>query len=441
MEILFSNDGTPLVLRGSKFFGSTITGTKSIKEKSDDKFTFSGKEYISWGTENKYPDEAESIIEKTSVLKTGLNYKCRCCYGQGVVPVKVEGFDKNNSEIFTPISDKEILSYLRGFPFRNYHTSAFRDLIKFGNCFPILVFNNAGDKIVRVQIENARHCRMSLDKTKLLVFGDFANNSHGDPKYVALYDMLDEQDPMYDLMFRKDIGKLKESAIAFPRLKNYFSNNDYYATPDWKSALESGWINIAHKIPAFLNKAYENAMSLMWHVQIPSNYWDNKFPKAIYKNVDERKALIQAYMEDFEKELTNVENANKSLFTQYYIDESGKKNGEWIIDRMDSNIKAEERLSTSAAANSEILFSLMVNPSVLGAGMPGGPYSGNAGSGSDIREGLLVSMILSHIEKQCVLDPVETMFKFNGYEDIDIKYRNITLTTLDKGKSTEESLT
>lgn len=182
-------------------------------------------------------------------------------------------------------------------------------------------------------------------------------------------------------------------------------------------------------------------MSLMWHVQIPSNYWDNKFPKAIYKNVDERKALIQAYMEDFEKELTNVENANKSLFTQYYIDESGKKNGEWIIDRMDSNIKAEERLSTSAAANSEILFSLMVNPSVLGAGMPGGPYSGNAGSGSDIREGLLVSMILSHIEKQCVLDPVETMFKFNGYEDIDIKYRNITLTTLDKGKSTEESLT
>lgn len=217
MEILFSNDGTPLVLRGSKFFGSTITGTKSIKEKSDDKFTFSGKEYISWGTENKYPDEAESIIEKTSVLKTGLNYKCRCCYGQGVVPVKVEGFDKNNSEIFTPISDKEILSYLRGFPFRNYHTSAFRDLIKFGNCFPILVFNNAGDKIVRVQIENARHCRMSLDKTKLLVFGDFANNSPGDPKYVALYDMLDEQDPMYDLMFRKDIGKLKESAIAFPR--------------------------------------------------------------------------------------------------------------------------------------------------------------------------------------------------------------------------------
>ena len=95
----------------------------------------------------------------------------------------------------------------------------------------------------------------------------------------------------------------------------------------------------------------------------------------------------------------------------------------------------------SAAANSEILFSLMVNPSVLGAGMPGGPYSGNAGSGSDIREGLLVSMILSHIEKQSVLDPVEVMFEFNGLHDIELKYRNITLTTLDSGRNTQESLT
>lgn len=50
-------------------------------------------------------------------------------------------------------------------------------------------------------------------------------------------------------------------------------------------------------------------------------------------------------------------------------------------------------------------------------------------------------MILSHIEKQAVLDPVECMLQFNGYDDVDIKYRNITLTTLDSGKSTEEKLT
>lgn len=440
MEILFDKKGEPKMFQGSGIFGSTNT-VKTVQERLDDRFTFLKREYATWGDTNCFPDDAEKTIRSTSVLQTGLNYKARCCYGQGVVPVKVAGFDESNNEIFEPVQDRDVLNYLRGLSFRNFHTAAFRDLIKFGNAFPLLVFNNAGDKIVRAQILNARHCRISVDKTKLLVFGDFKNSAPTE-KETQVYEMLDETDPLYDLQWRRDTGKLKGlKAIAFPRIKNYFSNNDYYAAPDWQSAQESGWIDIAHKIPEFLNRAYENAMHLMWHVQIPHTYWEKQFPKSEYKNVEQRKQLIQDFMDKFEKELTDTKNANKSLWTQYYIDESGRVNGDWKITRLDSEIKADDRLSMSAAANSEILFSLMVNPSVLGAGMPGGPYSGNAGSGSDIREGLLVSMLLSHIEKQAVLDPVELMFEFNGIHGIDLKYRNITLTTLDSGRNTQESLT
>jgi hypothetical protein len=440
MEILFDKKGEPKVFRGKTVFGSTTT-VKPVKERLDEYFSFDKRNYAMWGDTNCFPDDAERTIRTTSVLQTGLNYKARCCYGQGVVPVKVSGFDDNNNEIFEPVRDRNILNYLRGLAFRNYHTAAFRDLIKFGNAFPLLVFNNAGDKIVRVQILNARHCRISVDKTKLLVYGDFKNTYPAEDETVV-YDMLNEDDPFYDLQWRRDTGKLKGvKAIAFPRIRNYFSNNDYYAAPDWQSAQESGWIDIAHKIPEFLNRAYQNAMHLMWHVQIPATYWEKQFPRSEYKNVEQRKQLIQDFMDKFEKELTDTKNANKSLFTQYYIDESGRTNGDWKVTRLDGEIKADDRLSMSAAANSEILFSLMVNPSVLGAGMPGGPYSGNAGSGSDIREGLLVSLILSHIEKQAVLDPVELMFEYNGIHDIDLKYRNITLTTLDSGRNTQESLT
>ena len=440
MEILFDKKGEPKVFRGKTVFGST-TSVKPVKERLDEYFSFDKRDYATWGDSNCFPDDAERTIRATSVLQTGLNYKARCCYGQGVVPVKVSGFDDNNNEIFEPVRDRDILNYLRGLAFRNYHTAAFRDLIKFGNAFPLLVFNNAGDKIVRVQILNARHCRISVDKTKLLMYGDF-KNSYPAKGETVVYDMLNEDDPFYDLQWRRDTGQLKGvKAIAFPRIRNYFSNNDYYAAPDWQSAQESGWIDIAHKIPEFLNRAYQNAMHLMWHVQIPATYWEKQFPRSEYKNVEQRKKLIQDFMDKFEKELTDTKNANKSLFTHYYIDESGRTNGDWKVERLDGEIKADDRLSMSAAANSEILFSLMVNPSVLGAGMPGGPYSGNAGSGSDIREGLLVSMILSHIEKQAVLDPVELMFEYNGIHDIDLKYRNITLATLDSGRNTQESLT
>ncbi len=284
MDILFNKEGTPLMLSGKAVFGSTI-GSKRVVETPEYLFSFKDVEYVQWGDDNCYPDGAEAVIESTSVLKTGLNYKVRCCYGQGVVPVRVVGFDDNNNEVLKPVNDADVLSYLRGLPFRNFHTAAFRDLIKFGNCFPLLVFNNAGDKIVRVEILNARHCRISKNKKKLLVYGDWKNSSPTDRDY-AVYDVLDEQDPVYDLMWRKDTGKLENvRAIAFPRIKNYFSNNDYYATPDWKSAYDSGWIDIAHKIPQFLNKAYENAMSLMWHVQIPALYWEKQFPTAEDKNV------------------------------------------------------------------------------------------------------------------------------------------------------------
>lgn len=440
MDILFDNNGSPKVFQGKGIFGSTNSPSKVVLEGVENTFSYEDVEYVCWGANNNYPDEAERTIRGTSVLQTGLNYKVRCCFGQGVVPVRVDGYDTDGNDIVSPINNPELMRYFRGLSFRNYHSAALRDVIKFGNAFPLLVFNNAGDKIVRVDILNARHCRISLDKKKLLVFGDFANGSPVKENTVV-YDMLDEADPFYDLMYRKDTGRLRCKAIAFPRLKNYFSNNDYYASPDWEAALKSGWVDIAHKIPTFLNRAYENAMHLMWHVQIPADYWDKQFPRSEYKNTKERMELIQEFMDHFEKELTDTKNANKSLFTQYSVDENGRSFGEWKITRLDGEIKAEERLSTSAAANSEILFSLMVNPSVLGAGMPGGPYSGNAGSGSDIREGLLVSMILSYVEKQMALDPVELMLCFNGYDDVDLRYRNITLTTLDSGHHTAESLT
>ena len=438
MDIVFNNSGTPLLFLGNKSYGQTVQCTQQVKEHLLSTFVHNHIEYACWGDDNRYPERANDIIGKTGVLSTGLNYKCRCCYGQGVLPAKLTGTDENSKAIYEPVNNREVLNYLRGYSFRNYHTTAFRDLIKLGNCFPVFVFDQTGEKILRVDSINARHCRLSTDKTKLVLFGNFAQTYPDDSAPVLL--VLDENAPALHLQILKEQGKLKGSYIAFPRIRNYFSNNDFYALPDWDTAWRSGWIEVAHKIPTFLKKAYKNAMSLMWHIQIPDTFWEARFPKEKYESSKLREDAINKYLDDFEENLTSEENPAKSLITGFSLNENGKAEEKWIIERLENSIKAEDRLSTSAAANSEILFSLMVNPSVLGAGLPGGPYSGNAGSGSNIREGLLVSLILNYIEKQQVLDPIELMFEFNGIHDIELVYRNIILTTLDKGKSTEEKL-
>jgi len=438
MEVIFNKSGMPLMFLSDRTYGQTVTTAEKVKEEVVSVFTHNQTDYAYWGNDNRYPEKALDIIGKTGVLSTGLNYKCRCCYGQGVLPMTLAGMGENCQPNYKPANNLEVLNYLRGYSFRNYHTTAFRDLIKLGNCFPIFVFDQTGEKILRVNAINPRHCRLSIDKTKLVLFGNF-DQTFPDEKATVL-DLLDENDPALHLQILKIQGKLKGRCVAFPRIRNYFSNNDFYALPDWDTAWRSGWIEVAHKIPTFLKKAYKNAMSLMWHIQIPDTFWEVRFPKETYESTKLREVAITKYLDEFEENLTSEDNPAKSLITGFSLNENGKAEEKWEIERLENSIKAEDRLSTSAAANSEILFSLMVNPSVLGAGLPGGPYSGNAGSGSNIREGLLVSLILNYIEKQQVLDPIELMFEFNGIPNIELIYRNIILTTLDTGKSTEEKL-
>lgn len=439
MEILYDNEGNPLMFRGHGVVGFTKSSNPAPEEPKET-FTIGGREYASWGTGNRYPDEAVRTIGSTGVLSTGIGFRARTSFGQGVVPMDITGYGDNGEPILTGCKEPEVQRYFRSPQFINYASTAFRDLFKFGNCFPVFFFNQDGSKIVNTVILNARHCRVSKDKNFLLFFPNFDDRPPSE-KECTVYQMLDENDPFTDLERLRVLGKMKGQPVAFPRIKNYYSNNDYYGIPDWDAAQRSGWIDIANKIPKFLSKSYANAMSLMWHIQVPKSFWNEKFPKGDNKNKQERKDRIQEWMKKMNDDLCGDENVSKAFISTYENGVNGKAEG-WKFERLENEIDAKERLSTSAAANSEILFSLMINPSVLGAGMPGGAYAGNAGSGSDIRESWLVSVITTYIEKQQVLFPVRLMLQYNGHsEDIVLKYKETILTTLNTGQAKEEITT
>lgn len=438
MKTIYNKKGTPMMALGKKIL---ITQKPlSPAEKNDDTFRHGKTEYVNWGNNNRYPDDAQEEINSVGVLSTGIDYRCRTTAGNGVVPVKIKGYDEKLNEIVEGVNDEDVIAALNSYWFRKYHMEALRDIFKFGNAFPVLVFNNKGE-ISRVEIINARHARISEDKKKLLVCNDFKNITPPENE-GKVYEMLSEADPVADLILRREHNKLPKDAIAFPRLKNYFSNNDYYATPAWDSVKKAGWIDVYKEIPEFLRAAYNNAMSIMWHVQIPQAYWDINYPEENYINKPEgeRQKDIEERMKDIEENLCSSENANKALVTTYNPDESGRLENKWEVEKLDNNLTIDEKLSTSIASNSEILFALMINPAVFGAGLPGGAYAGGAGSGSDIREAFMVNIITNWVERNLVLDPVELMFEFNGKGKIDIKFKNLMLTTLDEGKSTKEKI-
>lgn len=446
MNILFNHKtGLPLAVTSEKLFAMTSDVGKTNEEPRDT-FSVGSREFVSWGSANRYPDEAVRVIGRTGVLSTAVGFKARTSFGQGVVAYRFGGYDEKGDEVLQPLNDAEVSEYLNSYKFLRYADRAFRDLFKFGNAFPIYYFNEKGD-IVNIIARNARHCRISKDKRFLCVYPDFDKHEPSDREDCEIIPMLDEDDPFLDLMTRKALGKINfKRPLAFPRIQNYYSNTDYYGIPDWDAAWRSGWIDVANMVPTFLKESYNNAMTMMWHIKVPLAWYEKHFPESNYASeeggIEKREQDIDAFWKEFEDKMCGTAGGNKTFMSEYGLDPDSRGEDKWVIERLENEIDAKERLNTSAAANSEILFSMMINPSTLGAGMPGGAYAGNAGSGSDIRESYLVSVITTFIEKQQVMFPVRLALEYNGKgSDIRLKYRETILTTLNTGNSTAEETT
>jgi hypothetical protein len=125
-------------------------------------------------------------------------------------------------------------------------------------------------------------------------------------------------------------------------------------------------------------------------------------------------------------------------------------------------------LPDSGAANSEILFALMINPALMGAGNPGGKAYGDTSGGSNVRESFLVQIMIMEAERRLNASVFNVIKKFNGWSErlekkptvvpmvgagpVTPQSRIVTprlvfrhptglLTTLDTGKSTKSETT
>lgn len=447
-EVLFNPSGLPMMAHGKTFMAS-VTGMPAANPKQvsktnqdvDDKITAGKYTVASWGSGNTFPQDAELIIGKTGVLNTGLSFIHKFTLGQGLFPCKVTGFDADGNEILEVINDPVVTSFLSSRMVRRYMANCLRDYLKFGVAFPELIPNDDGSKIVGIEEKNALHARFELKNKEGVIPGVIVSGkwpetpTDADLKQIAL---LDIYDPYADLDRLRIGGKVKGKTFIYP-LKNEWSNNEYYTTPPWYSAHIAGWTTIAQKVPHFLLKMYENQISFKWHIKIPYAYWEKKYPETTFKDLEERKALIQDEMDAIELSLTDTENAHKALFTMFEVNPSGKVEEQWVVENLNDKNKPTENLVTSAAANSEICFALMINPNVFGAGMPGGTYAGNQG-GSNIREAFLVNIALAWLDRQNLLDPLELILEYNGIKDVELRFRNTILTTLDTGAGTQKTL-
>jgi hypothetical protein len=451
-EILFNNEGTPLVAYGKSYMGVTKgVPTEQPKKLASpkpagtdlDKTTVDGFEIASWGADNLWPTKADDIISKVGVLNTGLRFTRNFTLGQGIYPCIVTGYDEKGNEILSSPEDKTLPVFANSRIMRRYMEKALRDYLKLGVGFIQFLMNADGSQIVGINTINAKYCRLSVANNqgvveKCVVSGKWPDApSEGN---YTVFDVLDEYDPFADLQRRRYGNQTKGKSFIMV-IRDSWSNNEYYSTPLWYAAYLAGWVDIASMIPNFLKKAYANQITWKWHIQIPYSFWDRQFPKNDFASTKDRQDAINSYMDSIEDNLCGTDNADKPIFTFFEINPvNGKAEEQWIIKPLDNKLNNEQNLLTSSAANSEIMFAIMVNPNVMGAGMPGGTYAGNQG-GSNIREAYLVNVANAWLDRQTILDPIEIYHRYNGGdENVEWRFRNTVLTTLDTGAGTTKTL-
>lgn len=436
------SNGIGLSKRGKAAYITGMSGNPNQKDATQPKFDDfnSTSLWANWGTDNQLPITMTKAIESCGVLMSAIDGKARFGLGRGVKPFRVVSTKPDGEEELEPINNTEVNDWLEESNMFFQSFGLFKDMIGFGNIHGRFKFNNAGDKIglfIRDDVSEFRYAKEEkgvISKTYLCA--DWSRTPSKSDGSLLDYELLPWIGPAtYLNNIKPEQRRAKEFSIT-GRLPGW--NRHYYSMPTWYAAKK--WVDIATGVPDMKSAMFENNIRLKYIVVVYDSYWDRVYGAQWATFTPEEKEEKQNKLyQSIDDWLVGSENAYKSVYIPGRFEQVVGKGWQDIeIKPIDDTTKQGELLPDSAAANSEILFALMMNPALMGADTPGGPYSGGAGSGSNIREAALVQVMIQEFERQQISRILNIVKKVNGWpEDIVWRFPGLVLTTLDTGKSTK----
>jgi hypothetical protein len=400
------------------------------------------KDWILWGTGDTFPTDIVKLIRKSTVGKSGLHLLTKAIYGQKLSTYTVEDYDSNGDEIRKYVYNEEWETILRQSNFNAVRLGLMQDYTYFGWNVPEIRFNGNKTKVWGIDYHKTSHCRMAPADAKtgripnLYISGNFPNTTAKECLVLPVIDFIRYPDQFLEIK-----ENTKNFSYVMPQLWPDVLN-DYYPSVYWDSARESGWLEIATSIPAYKKALFKSQMSLKYDIQIPYEYLETMYPGFVKKPIEEQDIIIDDLYNDIEKSLTGADNAGKAILSFFRTDaKTGKPMGNWVIKTIDDKMKNDAYLPDSAAANSEILFSMLVNPAQTGQGNTGGGYTGGANNGgSNIREADLTMRSNLQADRDIVYSFFDFVKLYNGFDPkLKLSVQDRVLTTLDKGKEVQNT--
>lgn len=460
-------DGVGFGLKSQSIFmlnGGKPQDAAKIVTPQDKKEYSNTAEWSNWGDNNDEPTIMKNMIENCGVLNTAADGKARIAVGKGIQPFLLMDIDKDGKEELEWCSNSEIHDWLEANDDYLYSYQLLNNIFGYGWCPSQVITNLKGDKINRIAVTDVYNCRLEKRNTageinNLFLAGDWEGISKYDSSKMSKIPILQEGYELEQLMN----SNLKKAALLHRFRKN---GRQYYPQPLWYAARK--WVEISISIPEFKAALNKNQIHLKYLVNISEKYFSRIYTDAVWKKFTPQQRIdaINEKVNKIDEVLAGNQGAGRSIFNFVEFDNIvGKEYKDISIEVIDDKMKDGKMLPDSSAANSEILFAMMINPALWGLGQPGGAYSNNAG-GSNVRESHLSQMMLLEPERRLNLKAFNLVKKFNGWDKetevertvygastngstttltggrkvkprLVFRYPSGILTTLDTGKSTK----
>lgn len=351
----------------------TVTDSKiKATDEEDDAI-----DWAPWGDNDDFPLKLNEKLGSLGVMQSAIEVNSTMHYGAGVI----WGRDvyENKKKTFIPEKVDFWQKLKRAIEVDSIMSEVVESLETYYFAIVEVILNNGKTEVASAKCLDTVYCRFKKKKGTAdvtHVYYDSLFGSGEDPKNPTAIPIYDPTNPKKEKKFVLVMGYR-----CFGRF--------YYPEPNYYACIRNGWADVAISVPKIIKSVYKNQISVKYLIKIPLESMKRKYHCWDSPPDCDNDDLIMKWQLDRMKEeqdainthLVAEDNAGKGIVTFNDTREEGTGISiEPIKNFLDSNTE----IINAAAANSEMLFAALVDPSAIGHGIPGGKNL--SGSGSDKRE-------------------------------------------------------
>lgn len=396
-------------------------------------------EIVSWGSGNNAPQKVLDLIKKIGVAGKVVQVATAAHFGTGLALYEE---DDEGNKIRVPYrKHPKIREFDKINNFNLFYSEIINDLEIHDMCFPEFCLTNDFNSIYYVKRQQPAHARFVVmnEKTGRIEYvalcADWENASDETVEIVPCFSQYDYHEDIKAVCQEKKYHKF---IIAFHYVKN---GEVYYNQPFWHAPLKNGWADLILSVPEVKNAIAENQLHFKYLIHVSEEYFQRAYGPnsaggwnwndfSAKKQESEKKALVDA----IDGHMRGKQAAGRSMSVPMFTTPDGKFVKSIEVEVIEDKIKDGAYLPDASAGNYEIAFAKGVDPSIIGAGIPGG--SNLSGSGSDKREAYTILCANMVINRTISLLIFYLIRDWNNWgDDLDAGFPNVILTTLDKEPS------